>query len=101
MYAWVESLEAWRLDVRRLTGNPVEVLEVSAEDAIGKVAGRGQVCLTSDVRVESCTAPASTSSGRLAVPKPGRTRPVSAAQVRAYAAKAEEFAEAAASDLGG
>lgn len=31
--------------------------------------------------------------------KPGRTRPVSAAQVRAYAAKAEEFAEAASSDL--
>lgn len=28
-----------------------------------------------------------------------RTRPVSAAQVRAYAAKAQEFAEAAASDL--
>ena len=33
------------------------------------------------------------------MPKPGRTRPVSAAQVRAYAAKAQEFAEAAASDL--
>jgi len=33
------------------------------------------------------------------VAKPGRTRPVSAAQVRAYAAKAEEFAEAASSDL--
>jgi len=33
------------------------------------------------------------------VPKPARTRPVSAAQVRAYAAKAEEFAEAATSDL--
>ena len=33
------------------------------------------------------------------MPKPGRTRPVSAAQVRAYAAKAEEFAEAASSDL--
>jgi hypothetical protein len=31
--------------------------------------------------------------------RPGRTRAVSAAQVRAYAAKAEEFAEAAASDL--
>lgn len=31
--------------------------------------------------------------------RPGRTRPVSAVQVRAYAAKAEEFAEAAASDL--
>lgn len=39
------------------------------------------------------------SSGRCAVPKPGRTRPVSAAQVGAYAAKAQEFAEAAASDL--
>lgn len=39
------------------------------------------------------------SSGRCGVPKPGRTRAVSAAQVRAYAAKAEEFAEAAASDL--
>lgn len=35
------------------------------------------------------------------MPKPGRTKPVSAAQVRAYAAKAEEFAEAAASDLAG
>lgn len=39
------------------------------------------------------------SSGRYAVPKPGRTRTVSAAQVRTYAAKAEEFVEAAASDL--
>lgn len=33
------------------------------------------------------------------MPKPGRTKPVSAAQVRSYAAKAEEFAEAAASDF--
>jgi hypothetical protein len=33
------------------------------------------------------------------VPKSGRTKLVSAAQVRAYAAKAGEFAEAAASDL--
>jgi hypothetical protein len=31
--------------------------------------------------------------------KPARTRPVSAAQVRAYAAKAQEFALAAASEL--
>lgn len=31
--------------------------------------------------------------------EPGRTRPVSATQVRAYAAKAQEFAEAAVSDL--
>lgn len=33
------------------------------------------------------------------MPERGRTRPVSAAQVRAYATEAEEFAEAAASDL--
>lgn len=33
------------------------------------------------------------------MPKPGRTKPVSAAQVRSYTAKAEEFAEAAVSDL--
>lgn len=33
------------------------------------------------------------------VARPSRTRPVSAAQVRSYAAKAQEFAEAAASDL--
>lgn len=48
----------------------------------------------------SSTVPVSTSSGRSTVPRPGRKRPVSAAQVRAYAAKAEEFAEAAASNLG-
>lgn len=33
------------------------------------------------------------------MPNAGRTKPVSAAQVRSYAAKAEEFAEAATSDL--
>ncbi len=33
------------------------------------------------------------------MPKPERTKPVAAAQVRSYATKAEEFAEAAASDL--
>ena len=33
------------------------------------------------------------------MPKPGRTKPVTGVQVRSYAAKAEEFAEAAASDL--
>jgi len=33
------------------------------------------------------------------VARPARTKPVSAAQVRSYAAKAEEFVEAAASDL--
>lgn len=40
---WIELLEAWRRDVRRLTGNPVEVLEVSAAEAPAKVAGRSQI----------------------------------------------------------
>ena len=48
--------------------------------------------------VALCTAFRSRHSGSLEVPRPVRTRPVSASQVRAYAAKAEEFAEAAASD---
>ncbi|MEZ5323370.1 MAG: helix-turn-helix domain-containing protein [Microthrixaceae bacterium] len=41
--AWSTSLEAWRRDVRRLTGNPVEVLEVSANEAARKLTGRSQV----------------------------------------------------------
>jgi predicted nucleotidyltransferase len=41
--AWAESLEAWRHDVRRLTGNPVEVLEMSAEEVAMKAAGRSHV----------------------------------------------------------
>ncbi|WP_208028067.1 helix-turn-helix domain-containing protein [Rhabdothermincola sediminis] len=40
---WSASLEAWRRDVRRLTGNPVEVLEVSADEAATKLASRAQV----------------------------------------------------------
>jgi hypothetical protein len=47
---WAESFEAWRHDVRRLTGNPVEVLEVSAEEAAMKAAGRSQVW--ADIRRE-------------------------------------------------
>lgn len=38
--AWSASLEAWRRGVRRLTGNPVEVLEVNADEAATKLAGR-------------------------------------------------------------
>jgi predicted nucleotidyltransferase len=40
---WSATLEAWSNDVRRLTGNPVEVLEVTADDAAEKLAGRTQV----------------------------------------------------------
>jgi hypothetical protein len=41
--AWVESLEGWRRSVRQLSGNPVEVLEVSAGDAAAKLRGRSPV----------------------------------------------------------
>lgn len=41
--AWAESLEAWRHDVRRLTGNPVEVLQVGVEEGAAKAAGRSQL----------------------------------------------------------
>ncbi len=47
----------------------------------------------------SSTASTSTPSREHALARPTRTRPVSAAQVRAYAAKAQEFAETAASAL--
>ena len=40
---WSASLEGWRRDVRRLTGNSVQVLEVSAGEAATKLAGRTQV----------------------------------------------------------
>lgn len=41
--AWSASLEAWRRDVRRLTGNPVEILELSVDEAAAKLAGHTQV----------------------------------------------------------
>lgn len=40
---WSASLETWRRDVRQLTGNAVEVLEVSEDEAATKLAGRAQV----------------------------------------------------------
>jgi len=46
--AWAESVEAWRGDVRRLTGNRVGVLEVSAQEAASRLSGRSQ--LWSEVR---------------------------------------------------
>jgi len=48
--AWAESLEGFRLDLRRLTGNPVEVLEVSADEAASRLAGRSPVW--ADIRRE-------------------------------------------------
>lgn len=40
---WSASLDAWRRDIRRLTGNRVEVLEVPADDVAGKLGGRAPV----------------------------------------------------------
>lgn len=40
---WATSLEGWRSDVRRLTGNPVEVLELGADEVAARVAGHGQL----------------------------------------------------------
>lgn len=45
---WADSLEAWRSDVRRLTGNPVEVVEVGVDEAAGKLAGNSE--LWADIR---------------------------------------------------
>jgi predicted nucleotidyltransferase len=45
---WSASLEAWRRDVRRLTGNPVQLLEVSVDEAATKLNGRAQ--LWADIR---------------------------------------------------
>jgi predicted nucleotidyltransferase len=40
---WSRSIERWRSSVRRLTGNPVEVLEVSANDAASRLGSRSQL----------------------------------------------------------
>ncbi len=94
---WVESIEAWRLAVRRLTGNTVEVLDVSAKEAAAKAVDHSRLWTGIRPTARSCTDTTPTSSKQCTLVKPTRTRPVSAAQVRAYAAKAQAFAEAAAS----
>ncbi|MEI2700736.1 MAG: helix-turn-helix domain-containing protein [Microthrixaceae bacterium] len=37
---WITSLESWRRAVRQLSGNPVEILEVSTDEAARKLRGR-------------------------------------------------------------
>lgn len=41
--ARVTSIGTWRSAVRRISGNPVEILEVSAEEAASKLRGRSPV----------------------------------------------------------
>lgn len=48
--AWAESIEGWRRDVRRLAGNPVELLEVSDDEVASRLTGRSQVW--ADIRRE-------------------------------------------------
>jgi predicted nucleotidyltransferase len=96
---WAAALEGWRSEVRRLTGTSVEVIEVSADEPRRRPRAAATCGPRSAETAGSSRASASMSSGAFAVPKPGRPKPVSAAQVRSYAAKAEEFAEAAVSDL--
>jgi predicted nucleotidyltransferase len=40
---WAASIEQWRTTVRTLTGNPVEVLEVAADEAATRLASSRQV----------------------------------------------------------
>lgn len=40
---WASSIEQWRTEGRRLTGNPVEVLEVSPDEAATRLAGQSQL----------------------------------------------------------
>lgn len=40
---WSASVDAWGRDVRRLTGNPVEVIEVGADEVAAKLAGSNQM----------------------------------------------------------
>ena len=45
---WITSLESWRRAVRQLSGNPVEILEVSTDEAARKLRGRSPVWI--DIR---------------------------------------------------
>ena len=40
---WAASIEQWRTDVRRLTGNRVEVIEVTDDEAATRMAGRSKL----------------------------------------------------------
>lgn len=48
--AWVECIESLRHGVRRLTGNPVDVLEIGADEAVTRASSRSQVWV--DIRRE-------------------------------------------------
>ncbi len=39
---WATALESWRSDATSITGNPVEVVEVSRDEAVSKLRGRSE-----------------------------------------------------------
>ncbi len=41
--AWADSVEQWRSQIRRISGNPVEVLEVGSEEVGARLSGRRPV----------------------------------------------------------
>ena len=40
---WAESIDAWRRQVRALTGNEVEIIEATASEAVRKLRGRSEL----------------------------------------------------------
>jgi hypothetical protein len=40
---WAESIDAWRRQVRTLTGNDVEIIEATASEATRKLRGRSEL----------------------------------------------------------
>ena len=75
---WSTSLEAWRSDVRRIAGNPVEALEVGVPDVARKLASRSQVWI--DIRREgrAVHGSPSTSSEQSSLLRRGQFLPLSA-----------------------
>lgn len=50
--SWNGAIEHWRRAVRRLTGNAVEVLEVSLQEAATRIGGRS--ALWTEIRRDGC-----------------------------------------------
>lgn len=96
---WTESLEAWRRLAMDITGNAVEVIDVTPTEARANLTDPSP--LWSDIVRDGVTIYGSIPANceRQSMPKPTRTKPVSGAQVRAYTVKADEHVAAAANEV--
>jgi hypothetical protein len=65
---WAESIDAWRRQVRTLTGNDVEIIEATASEATRKLRGRSDSGGTSSATGSSFTGGRSTNSQAGCVP---------------------------------